>query len=58
MALELLLKYRKDMTSVTLVPSHGGRFEVSLNGNLIYSKLEEGRFPEPKELIAKIDAAG
>ena len=57
MALELLLKYRKDMTSVKLIPSQGGRFEVSLNGRLLFSKLEEGRFPEPKELMASIDAA-
>ncbi len=57
MALELLLKYRKKMTSVTLVPSVGGRFEVSLNDTLLFSKLAEGRFPELQELTAMIDEA-
>lgn len=50
MALELLSHYRKEITSLTLVPSGGGRFEVSLDDSLLFSKLETGRFPEPKEL--------
>ena len=33
-----------------LVPSTGGRFEVSIDGNLIYSKLQTGRFPEYQEI--------
>jgi len=33
-----------------LVPSDGGRFEVSVNGSLIYSKLKTGRFPEYEEI--------
>lgn len=57
MALELLLKYRKTMTSVTLVPSAGGRFEVSMNDTLLFSKLAESRFPELQELTAMIDKA-
>ena len=35
---------------VTLEPSSGGVFEVFLNGNLIFSKKQEGRFPEPGEV--------
>ncbi len=50
MALELLSHYRKEIAALTLVPSGGGRFEVSLNESLVFSKLEQGRFPEPKEL--------
>ena len=57
MALELLLKYRKKMTSVTLAPSAGGRFEVSLNDTLLFSKLAEGRFPALQELTMMIDEA-
>ena len=37
-----------------LLPSHGGRFEVTVDGELIYSKLAEGRFPEEKEILEKI----
>lgn len=57
MALELLLEYRKNVSGLTLVPSGGGCFEVSVDGRLIFSKLKEGRFPEPKELKQSIGAA-
>jgi selenoprotein W-related protein len=57
MALELLTHYRKDISDLKLVPSGGGAFEVSVNGKLVFSKLEEGRFPEPKELRQSIEAA-
>jgi selenoprotein W-related protein len=40
--------------SLKLMPSDGGRFEVSLDGKLIFSKLETGRFPENKEVIDQI----
>lgn len=55
MALELLTHYRKDVSELALVPSDGGRFEVSVNGKLVFSKLKEGRFPEPKELRELIE---
>ena len=55
MALELLSHYRKDVSELRLIPSEGGRFEVSVNGNKIFSKLNEGRFPEPKELRELIE---
>ena len=57
MALELLTHYRKDISELKLVPSGGGAFEVSVNGKLIFSKLEEGRFPEPLELKQSIESA-
>lgn len=56
MALELLSHYRKDVSDLKMVPSGGGCFEVSVNGKLIFSKLKEERFPEPKELKRLIDA--
>ena len=37
-----------------LVPSHGGRFEVTMDGELVFSKLAEGRFPEDSEILGKI----
>ena len=55
MALELLTHYRKGVSELALVPSDGGRFEVSVNGKLVFSKLKEGRFPEPKELRELIE---
>ena len=56
MAEQLLVAYKKDVTAFSLVPSDGGRFEVSLNGELVFSKLQEGRFPNDGEVEALIDA--
>jgi selenoprotein W-related protein len=47
---ELLKNYEPDIESITLVPSDGGRFEVTVSGNLIYSKLKTGRHAEPGEV--------
>ena len=55
MAEQILVDYKKDIGSFTLVPSDKGRFELSLDGDLIFSKVEEGRFPEYGEIKPKID---
>lgn len=38
--------------SFVLVPSDGGRYEFSVNGNLIFSKKQLGRHAEEGEIIA------
>jgi selenoprotein W-related protein len=38
--------------SLRLVPSSGGVFEVSYNGQSIYSKKATGQFPDP-DAVAK-----
>ena len=48
---DLLTYFEPQMESVTLVPSSGGRYEISVNGQLIFSKLQTGRFPESGEII-------
>ncbi len=50
MAQELLTTFNTDITSLALVPSTGGIFEVRLNDIVIFSRKEAGRFPESKEL--------
>ena len=35
---------------MTLIPGAGGAFEVQVDGDLVYSKKAEGRYPEIKEL--------
>ena len=50
MAQELLTTFASDITSLAPVPGTGGIFEVRLNGTLIFSRKEAGRFPESKEL--------
>lgn len=54
---ELLSDFGQNVGSWTLAPSSGGRFEVSINGDLVFSKKATGRFPETPELRDKLEAA-
>ena len=54
LATELLKHFEHVIQTVTLVPSDGGRFEVSVNGQLIYSKLETKRHAEPGEVLGLV----
>ena len=47
---ELLKSYKSEIKKITLVPSDGGRFEVSINGALEYSKLRTRRHADPGEV--------
>ena len=47
-------QYENEIETLSIVPSDGGRFEVSLDGELIYSKLEKGRHPEEGEVLKLI----
>jgi selenoprotein W-related protein len=47
---ELLREFEPYVTSWTLIPSDGGRFEVEVNGKLVYSKLQTGRHAEVDEI--------
>jgi selenoprotein W-related protein len=38
-----------------LIPSTGGVFEVTINGEKIYSKDETGIFPETDEIIKQME---
>ena len=55
MGQELLSTFAEELGSLTLIPDDtGGVFEVRLDGRLIWSRKEEGRFPEIKELKQKV----
>jgi selenoprotein W-related protein len=51
---ELLNQFEAAIETITLVPSDDGRFEVSVNGKLIYSKLQTGRHAEPGEVVGLV----
>ena len=42
----------------TLVPGKGGVFDVVVDGKLIYSKHQTGRFPEHAEVLEGLAARG
>ena len=48
---ELLKDYEHVIESVMLIPSDGGRFEVSVNGELVFSKLQAKRHAEAGEIV-------
>ena len=47
---ELLADFAPAIKSLTLIPSSGGRFEVVVDDQLIYSKKATGRHAEPGEI--------
>jgi len=42
----------------TLIRGDSGIFDVVVNGELIFSKHEAGRFPEPEEILEKLRPEG
>ncbi len=51
MAQELLTTFVEDLQEVSLRPSEvSGRFQISLNDEIIFDRKREGHFPESKEL--------
>lgn len=46
----LLKKYKNQISSLNIIPSSGGVFEVNLDNELLFSKKELGRFPEVNEI--------
>ena len=54
LAEELLKNYEYLVESLVLIPSDGGRFEVTVNGQLLYSKLTIHRHAEPGEILGLV----
>lgn len=48
---ELVRAFEYELESIALQPSDGGRFEVSFDGKLIYSKLETRRHAQAGEVL-------
>jgi selenoprotein W-related protein len=46
-----LKNFEPEIEHVALIPSEGGRFEVEINGSLVYSKLASGRHAKAGEVI-------
>jgi selenoprotein W-related protein len=50
MAQELLTTFETELVEVALIPGVGGILDVRLDGETIFSRKEQGRFPDAKEL--------
>jgi selenoprotein W-related protein len=47
----LLSTYKQQVRELKLIPSGGGCFELTVNGELVYSKLKTGTFPDEQAMI-------
>lgn len=54
MAQELLVTFESELGGVTLRPGSGGVFEVRIDGDVVWSRSQEGRFPELPELKRRV----
>jgi len=54
MAQELLTTFESEIAAVTLVPGTGGVFEVRVEGETVWSRTAEGRFPDIAELKQRL----
>ena len=53
-AQELLTTFQDEIGEVALVPGSGGVFEVRAGDTVVWSREQEGRFPEMKELKQRL----
>jgi len=49
-----ILELGERITSLTVIPSSGGAFEIRANGKLLHSKLESGDWPDFDEIVKAI----
>ena len=50
----ILGSFKQKVQSLTLIPSRGGCFELTVDGQLVYSKLQTGEFPDERKLVAQL----
>ncbi len=52
----LLENLKQKISTLSLEPLGGGCFEVFVDGEQIYSKLETGEFPDEQEILGAVEA--
>jgi selenoprotein W-related protein len=53
---KLLMALKQRITDLKLVPMGGGCFELSVNGELLWSKLKTGTFPDEQKMLEAVTA--
>jgi selenoprotein W-related protein len=51
---KLLSTYKQKIQELKLIPGGGGCFELTVDGELLYSKLKTGKFPDEAEMVSAI----
>jgi len=52
----MLKEFNRKLSAVKLVPGAKGSFEVAIGDDLVFSKLNLGRFPDTKEVREMVKA--
>ena len=52
----LLTNFKQRIKTLELIPASGGCFEVTVNGKLVYSKLETDTFPDEQWVVDTLEA--
>ena len=47
----MLGTFKQKIKDLKLIPASGGCFELTGNGELLYSKLETGKFPDEQAIL-------
>jgi selenoprotein W-related protein len=53
---KLLSRFKQQIREMKLIPSSGGCFELTVNGQLLYSKLQTGKFPDEAWVLGEVES--
>ncbi len=56
MTAKLLGALKQRIHDLKLIPSKGGCFELTVDGELVYSKLQTGKFPDEQKMLEAVSA--
>ncbi len=51
---ELLHTFSEDITTISLHPDTGGRFEITMNGSRLWDRKQDNGFPQAKEIKQRL----
>jgi selenoprotein W-related protein len=54
LAEKILTQYKQQLVGLELQPSRGGCFELTVDGELVYSKLAAGEFPDEQAMVNEV----
>ena len=50
------MQFKQQIRDMKLIPSGGGCFELTVDGELVYSKLKTGQFPDEQVILDTLAA--
>lgn len=50
----MLTEYKQKIADLKLIPAGGGAFELTIDGELVYSKLQTDAFPDEAAVLEMV----